>query len=278
MPVSRPVRRAWLWAGSAVAVALLGWGTVEAVSEIAYERETIVDVDTQPGLAAIEVRNGHGSIEVTGTSRAAATVEARLTHGLRGPEHGLRREGDRLVVWGDCPVVLAGRCGISFRIEAPSGVAVLARSEHGDVVLRDLRGDVDAATEHGDVEASGIRGALRLHTDHGDATGTGLSSRELEARSEHGDVHLELEAPPRAVRVLSEHGSVEVLLPATRHAYRVEASSDHGTARTTVRTDPFSERSVAARSEHGDVSVRYRSVGAPTPPRPPPAPPAGRSP
>ena len=256
MPVTRTARRAWTWGGGIAAAALLAWGGANAVSSVAYERETVVTRVVGPGIQAVEVRS-RGRVRVTGGSPGPITVTAHLVHGLRGPDHGHRLEGRHLVVWGECPEVLGGRCSAAFTLEVPQGVDVVTRADHGDVEVTDTFGSVEAVSEHGDVKVVNASGSARLATKHGNVTGEALAGENVEATSAHGDVRLTFAGVPRDVVAETEHGDVEVVLPDDRLAYRVDAGTGHGTARTDVRVDPSSPRAVTARSEHGDVAVRY---------------------
>ncbi len=256
MHVSPVVRRAWTWGGGAAAAVLLVLGGANAVSYVAHETETVVTRVIGPGIQAVEVRS-RGTVRVTGGSQGPITVTANLVHGLRGPDWGHRLDGRRLVVWGECPEVLGGRCSAAFTLEVPQGVDVVARADHGDVEVSDTFGSVEAVSEHGDVKFVNGAGPARLETKHGNVTGEGLAGEVARATSEHGDVRLIFVGAPPDVAAETEHGDVEVVLPDDGLAYRVDAGSAHGTTRTDVRVDPSSPRSVTARSEHGDVVVRY---------------------
>jgi hypothetical protein len=61
------------------------------------------------------------------------------------------------------------------------------------------------------------------------------------------------------VQASATHGDVTVVLPRTGESYHVDASSDHGSTDTAVRTDPTGRRTIDLASEQGDVTVRYPS-------------------
>jgi hypothetical protein len=256
MHVSPVVRRAWTWGGGAAAAVLLVLGGANALGVVAHEAETVVTRVRGPGISTVEVRSP-GTVRVTSGSRGAIAVTAHLVRGLRGPDHGHRLEGRRLVVWADCPAVFGGRCSARFTLKVAQGINVVAHADHGDVEVTDTFGSVEAVSEHGDVTAVNVVGSAHLETEHGEVRGEGLNAESVRAVSEHGDVRLVMSGAPRDVAAETEHGDVEVVLPDDGLAYRVDAGSEHGTTRTDVRVDPSSPRAVTARSEHGDVVVRY---------------------
>jgi DUF4097 and DUF4098 domain-containing protein YvlB len=112
-----------------------------------------------------------------------------------------------------------------------------------------------------------VVGPVHLETEHGEVTGEGLDARSVRGTSEHGDVRLSMSGVPRDLVAETEHGDVEVTVP-DLVTYRVDADTEHGTTQTHVRIDPRSPRSIAARSEHGDVVVRNGGVVV-VPPAPP---------
>ena len=127
------------------------------------------------------------------------------------------------MIWADCPAVFGGRCSARFTLKVAQGINVVAHTDHGDVEVTDTFGSVEAV-------------------------------------SEHGDVRLVMSGAPRDVAAETEHGDVEVVLPNDDGAFRVDAGTEHGSARTDVRVDPSSPRAVTARSQHGDVAVRYGGI------------------
>jgi hypothetical protein len=255
--VSRTARRAWTWGGGLAAAALLAWGGATAVSYVAYEDETVVTDVARDRVESVDVR-GEGNVEVVGgLTTGPIQVTARLRHGLRGPAFRVRVEGAQLVVRGECPEVLGGRCSASIRVWVPSGVDVTAHSDHGTLSVRALDGIVFAGSEHGDVVADDLAGNVLLQSEHGNVMAGRLSGQGVAAASDHGDVEVSLARPAAFVEAESDHGDVLVVVPRGPGSYRVNARSDHGTARADVRVDPAGRRAIEAHSGHGDVLVRY---------------------
>ena len=62
---------------------------------------------------------------------------------------------------------------------------------------------------------------------------------------------------PRSVRAESDNGDVVVIVPRGSELYAVDATTDNGDAATPIRTDPSARRRIVARSDNGDVTVRY---------------------
>jgi hypothetical protein len=252
------VRRAWKLVGTLVAVPALLFVAAQVASALAHEQRTEVTTVAAAGLRRVVIDNAAGSIRVVGVEGAdAVTVTARISDGWRATGHGVRRDGDRLVVEGSCPVFPSTWCGVRHTIEVPSGLAVVARADDGTVMLTDLAADVEASSDNGRVELARIEGDVRASSDNGSVSATGLRSARVDARSRNGRVAVELVAPPRSVLATSHNGSVDVVVPDTDDLYRVEADTRNGAVSTPVRQDPDSDRTITVTSRDGDVTVAY---------------------
>ena len=254
----RGVFHLWRIGGSLAAVCVLGFGTMEAVAQIAHEEETVVRHFDGAGLRLIDVHNSAGSVHVVGVDRDEVTVRARVSHGLRSTGESARVDGDRLVLEGTCPVIGSDFCNVSYEVEVPNDVDVVIQAD-ARIGVSDVTGDVEARTDNGRVEAARIGGDVVLSSDNGRVVGTDLRSGSAEAYSDNGRVEVGFVAAPGAVKAESDNGGVEVILPRTQDFYRIEeVSSDNGTAATPeIRINPESERTITATSDNGDVTVRY---------------------
>jgi Putative adhesin len=256
----RGVFHLWRIGGSLGAVCVLGFGTMQSVSQIAHEEETVVRHFDGAGLRLIDVDNSAGSVHVVGVDGDEVTVRARVSHGLRSTGESAHLDGDRLVLESTCPLVGSNFCHVSYDVEVPNDVDVVIQADER-ISVSDVTGDVEASTDNGRVEAARIDGDVELYSDNGRVTGTDLRAGTARAASDNGRVELGFLAPPGSVTAASDNGSVEVILPDTPEDYRiVDVSSDNGTAATPdIRIDPESQRTITATSDNGDVTVRYAS-------------------
>lgn len=258
MDTSHIVRWAWRLGGGLVTFGVLVMGVTQVVLGVAHEEYTVERAFDAAGIATIDVRSSSGSVRVVGSDASSdtITVTAEVSHGLRKTGHEEYVHGDRLRLEATCPF-LTNFCDVSYVIEAPAGVDVNVRTE-GSVTASYVRGDVDLHSDHGRIEVVGIEGDVRLHSNHGSVRGMGMAAPVVDASSSHGNVSLEFEDAPRTVQAASAHGDVEVVVPEDETAYRVdESGTDRGVLARPIRTDPSSERSITATSDHGDVTIHY---------------------
>jgi Putative adhesin len=257
---SRRVRRTWLIVGSLVTVPVLLYGGTQVASALAHEERTEVAEFDAGDLRRVDVDNAAGSVRIVGVEDAdTVSVTARISDGWRATGHDVRREGDRLVIEGTCPMFLSDWCNVRYTIEMPSDLDVAAETDTGGVTVTDIAGDVEASSDHGRIELARIEGDVVLHSDNGSVTATGIRrASRAAATSDNGGVRLEFLDPPDDVVATSDNGSVDVVIPDDGAiAYKVDAESDNGTVSFPVRTDPDGERTITAQSDNGDVTITY---------------------
>jgi hypothetical protein len=254
------VRRIWLIVGSLVTVPVLLFGATQVTSALAHEVHTEVSEFRAGNLETVEIDNAAGSVRIVGVEDAdRVTVTARISDGWRSTGHDTRREGDRLVIEGTCPVFLSDWCNVRYTIEMPSDLAVVAEADNGGVTVTDIAAEVEASSDNGRVELARVEGDVVLHSDNGSVTATGIRrASRAEATSDNGGVRLEFLDPPDDVVATSDNGSVDVVIPDVGGiAYKVDVESDNGTVSFPIRTDPDGDRTITAGSDNGDVTITY---------------------
>jgi Putative adhesin len=232
-----PVRAIWMVVGAIAVVVFTVMGTLHVVSALAHEEATVTNQFAVDGLTTIEVHADSGSVRIVGVDTDEVVVTENVSDGLRATGHRIVREGSSLVAESTCPNFLSYFCRVDYTIRVPVAFDVVVRAG-GGVNVSDVRGDVDVATSHGDLSIARIEGDAILAADH-------------------GSVSVSFASPPDRVDAESDHGDVDVVLPRGDELYQVDASTDHGSSDVAVRTAPDAARVVRARSDHGDVTVRY---------------------
>jgi hypothetical protein len=249
----------WLWRVGGVLwlVIFVPFGTFQAASRLAHEKETVSSSFPAADLAAIDIDNGNGSVTVVGTDTDQVNVTAHVDHGWKKTGNYQQLEGDRLVLRTSCPSFFSQYCTVNYIIEVPADLAINASSDNGKIIASDLTGDLTLDTDNGRVEVNRVNGNLTLRSDNGSVNGHDLRSPGVEADSDNGRVELSFLVPPRAVTATSDNGSVEVLVPEGPTEYRVDADSDHGSVAVGVDPSPTSLRTITAQSDNGSVRVDY---------------------
>src|SRR5215472_15569053 len=96
-------------------------------------------------------------------------------------------------------------------------------------------------------------------SDSGDITVTGLTSTQVTASGDAGDITLTFAAVPDLVRVTDQFGDVTLVLPPGPAAYRVNAQAALGRSSVRVPTSPSSPHVISVNDSSGDIVIRTRS-------------------
>ncbi|SEP74748.1 DUF4097 and DUF4098 domain-containing protein YvlB [Lentzea xinjiangensis] len=235
-------------------------------------------------FTSVRARSGAGDVTIRyrpGTeTKIHRVVEHRKNNKPSGVAH--RVEGSSLVLDGcgdDCEVdyeVLVPSAGIAVLGDVGAGDALiegLASVEYGtgsgNVIARDIAGDVKVKTGSGNFEGTRIGGAVTVDlgsgrvdlnavkgkvlavTSSGDIDGTGLDG-EVIADAGSGRVELTL-TTPRSVRANS--GSDDVVVRVPGGPYKIVGSSGSGERVVNVPTDPNAPLELNLTSGSGDVQV-----------------------
>jgi DUF4097 and DUF4098 domain-containing protein YvlB len=155
----------------------------------------------------------NGDIIVTGGSDAKIHVRATSDNGNLSLDASPSR------------VTLQSRGGDSrFEVTVPFGVQIIARSQSGDITIRDTRGAVEAHATAGDLQIEGVDGRLDVNTLSG----------ALTARDVTGDAD-----------IVTTSGDVKV--------FNLTGSADIGTVSGDVELRGVTGKTVRAKTTSGDV-------------------------
>lgn len=245
-------RTEWLVVGSIVAVAALVSGTFNIVGLLAHEMETRVVTVPAADVAVLEVHSDAGPVTIRTADVTDIVVRARIGHGLRRSGSSVVVDGDRLVVRGSCPIFGSEWCDVRYTIDVPADIDVIVRADD-DVRINGVAGTIDVRSGDGSVRVDDVSGALVVSTDSGSIRGTSVSSATVDARTDNGDVAIQVITAPRAIEARTDNGDVDVVVPDDGSTYVVDISSNNGSVDNSLRTDPDSDRRVTIHSDNGNV-------------------------
>jgi hypothetical protein len=224
-------------AGAALVAALAGTLLTACDDDATTEAH---DYRISTPVSRLSVRVDTGDVEVIGSDAPGVLVHEVLHY-----SHGRKPATSRQVVDGTlstrhtCPHPRSWRehrCDVSYRIEVPRGTEVTADADTGDVRVR------------------GMAGAVRVTDATGDVEGTALTSHDVRASTETGDVRLHLLAAPDSVKGTAATGDVWITVPAG-HLYRVSAGTDTGSSHVSVPDTPSAPSAITAHTNTGSVRV-----------------------
>lgn len=208
--------------------------------------EDTVSYDVTDKVAALHVvADNAGTVEVVESDRRGIRVTERLTWLKHKPETSHKVRGDTLELTFTCPTTwgwgaLGASCDVSYQIEVPTGLRVKASSDSGNLTLSNLSGAWHATTDSGTIQADG------------------LTSGQVTAETDSGDVNLAFAEPPAQVMAITDSGRIVIEVP--QESYAVAARTDSGHKNIRLASVPSARRTITLSSDSGDLEVRTPST------------------
>jgi hypothetical protein len=242
-------RRITIAVGALVVVAIALMVLNQLVKSKSNENVSVADT-----FSSVEI-SSPGEITIVD---GAMSINRKAEYVFKKPGSGAKVEDGVLKLESDCGGLRLGVCTVDYRVAFPADVPVKVQNSGGAVVVRSSKSDVHIVTESGNVTIEDSYGRITAETKSGSVKGTAVSSRNLNATTESGDVDLRFASSPNDVVSESESGDVRVVVPKSTTNYDVEAASQSGKTVTEITRDQSSPFKIRARSESGAVTVEAK--------------------
>jgi hypothetical protein len=232
---SRPTGpNAWLVIGGVGTAILLIAGALSVAGWLGYRTEVQSQVYHQ-SIATIDIDIATGDLVLSPGEPDTVSLTRRLHWSYTKPTVEEHWDGQTLRVTGACRGVSFGpNCGVDYTVAVPPGIAIRAHTSTGDVLVRDLHGELQLSTDTGDI----------------------IASNSVTASADTGDITLSFSAPPQAVSAGTDTGDVTLAVP-PGDDYHVQAQTDTGDVGIAVQQNEGSARSITARTNTGDINISY---------------------
>lgn len=254
-----PHRGLVLAAAAFVTLAVLG-GAAGLVSEV-FQTTDVRDSTLTTSTSTLTVRNDAGNVQLVPSPDDAVHVTAEISRGLEQPKLTEDAGSDGVLLTAECDTERFGAtCAVDYTVQVPRSFTVRIEVGSGQVQALGLTGGITVDVQQGSVDLRELSGPVDVRAQSGDVEAVGLSSPTVTVESQWGGIRLDLRTPPGAVRTRTDRGSVDIRLPAST-TYRVDATSDDGSARIAVTHDPSSPYAVTAGTGTGDVRIGPRASG-----------------
>jgi hypothetical protein len=171
-----------------------------------------------PEEAHLRIRNDGGDLVIKGTDEGTMMTITGMSAASK--------------VAADDKEIQVSSAGEDMVIQVPENVASVEIAQTGgDMSITELKVDLVARVTGGDMSVSGAAGKIQAFTEGGDLSLAGISSTEVEARANAGDISLEI---LKAI----EEGSVSL-------------SSDSGDI--ALKLSPESKCEISANTDNGEI-------------------------
>jgi hypothetical protein len=155
-------------------------------------------------------------------------------------------------------------------IQTTDGSITLNRLNAANLALSSNNGNITVEEVHSDVaiRAASNAGSVRfnqasttsliLSSNDGDVTADNVSASSINAGANAGSVHLQLAGSPSKLVATSNDGGITIRVPHNQIAYKTTVTSDDGTAKANIKTDPGNMKNIIdAHANDGSVTVSY---------------------
>lgn len=258
-----------------------GVGRLELDTDAAGIRVVAAPEGDERTLLVVRDRNGTQRHDLLETEQVGDLVRARVRTIRNGRWRRTRSVDARIVLQAPTHVAVDARTDAgSVRVEgrdadvtvvATAGAVRLsdvrgridARSEAGAVKLVDTRGEASVSASAGAVRVDGHHGAeLRVATAAGGVKATGLEVGTVVATADAGAVKFEFRTPPVHVDVSCSVGTATVELPHDSYELVTKVGGLGRASLEGIESVPGAERRVTISTELGRIKVLGGSVPA----------------
>lgn len=239
--------RARLAATACVVTGIVGAPLVVTAGAQAFTRSSSRDTSiTLPATATVDITHRTGRVIVRGIDGTTGAVRGG------GNRFQLRTTGVGLTLNARDDARRRTDDDGPLELDVPRGVRLLVNTSSGDVVLRDLTGDVEVHTASGDISVENASGRVLVETLSGDVSVQGApaavrvttASGDIAMRGVRGDVEVHTTSGtvrvdgPRITRALVENFSGDVVIEGDLDASaRLQLRTHNGDIVVHVPTD-----------------------------------------
>jgi DUF4097 and DUF4098 domain-containing protein YvlB len=191
-----------------------------------YERTEQLSA-SMAGIERIKIDTSFGNVKITGADTTECNATAKINGQAPTLEEAqqlaeqtkikLQAEGKVLVFKVEKPRLKNNRSiGVSFDVTVPTRTGIKCETSFGEVVLKNITGDIDAKTSFGKIDLENITGNVQLDTSYGEVDCEGITTGYFSAKSSFGKMDIEFsDACPADIRAKIEtsFGEVDVAVP-----------------------------------------------------------------
>jgi len=238
-----------------VLLVILG-STAIVLADVGFQKTTTVRHSFKQSIRTIVVSADSGDIELVPAPGRGVRVRETRHHTFKTPTFTSEVKDGVLTIDASCDAAFI-TCQSDLRLTVPTGVAVGAESESGDVDARGIQARrARLESDSGDIRAEllGPQRLVRARSDSGDVDVRTRKARVIDAQARSGDVVVAANGTPRRIVAITDSGDVRVVVPAGQ--YRVDAQANSGAVKLRrISRNDRAVRSIEAQSDSGDVRL-----------------------
>ncbi|WP_327638606.1 DUF4097 domain-containing protein [Kribbella sp. NBC_00482] len=219
-------------------------------------------------ITTVQLAAGHADIKinVSDDDQTSVREQRKFWFWKHGDAYSVK--DGVLKLDGDC----GWQCTADFEVTVPRGTKVTgengsgdleitgvagvdAKSNSGQVELREVKGDVNLDVTSGDVSVQDLTGKLDVKANSGDIEAKDLSGGAVNVETTSGDIELDL-SEANDIRAKGTSGDIEISAPTG--AYKVTTESKHGEVEDGIGNNTTAGHTLTATTTSGDIELHSR--------------------
>jgi hypothetical protein len=157
-----------------------------------------------------------------------------------------------------CPGGLFGNnCQTNYVLTVPATAALDVHSGDGYIHVTGSIAALSLDTGDGDIEFDNVTGNVVAHTGDGDISGAQVSSKNVQASTGDGGIHIEWSVGPTTVVATTGDGSIHLVVPQGSGPYSTSTHTGDGSVHVSVVSDASATSLITAETGDGGISIGY---------------------
>ena len=200
------------------------------------------------GITSVDIQTNSGLIDVKASQIAGIRVE-QLPDNARVCDVTMKIKGKKLILKALVKEGNYSNIKTGFRIKLPSDIKIIAKSNSGDINIRNIEKNVNVEAKSGDIKIRNIAGSIKAKTNSGDINILKVKKNvKVEAKS--GDI--KIQNITGSVKAKTNSGDIAL----NNVSGGLEARTNSGDIKGIFKSTKTSKK-VNLKTTSGDVSARF---------------------
>ncbi|MCK5582470.1 MAG: DUF4097 family beta strand repeat protein [Elusimicrobiales bacterium] len=200
------------------------------------------------GITSVDIQTNSGLIDVKASQIAGIRVE-QLPDNARVCDVTMKIKGKKLILKALVKEGNYSNIKTGFRIKLPSDIKIIAKSNSGDINIRNIEKNVNVEAKSGDIKIRNIAGSMEAKTNSGDINILKVKKNvKVEAKS--GDI--KIQNITGSVKAKTNSGDIAL----NNVSGGLEARTNSGDIKGIFKSTKTSKK-VNLKTTSGDVSARF---------------------
>jgi DUF4097 and DUF4098 domain-containing protein YvlB len=249
-------RVAALAVGLPFVIGAAAFGAFSVVGAMAQTSERHVASYPWSGGAITLRTDGNVTVEVGSGSQIAVTYTEHYQ--LKKPTVTAATSGGGLQLTAKCPGGFFGsNCAINYVLTVPATAVLNVHCGDGDIAVTGSTAALSLDTGDGGIDLENVTGDVVARTGDGGISGSQVSSKNVQASTGDGGIHITWSTAPTTVVASTGDGGIHLVVPQGSGPYRMSTHTGDGSVHVSVASDLTATSLITAETGDGSITIGY---------------------